>query len=398
MNLYELWEYMQDLFSWESVQKLYPEGKGIYELVIIDLSVAHTNKIYSFNGSHIIVTHCDNPATLRLNNEENDEIPVNVVPQINTPFKEFYITNTASSGTLELLCGTRGFFNCSSSLRIMSGKFGSQFIPIAVDVDGNMIGVFKGDYGGILKTLATDSEGRLLAIITDPEDVYGNAHQLGNAELAARLNSLHSYDRRGNVVFMDSFQDHINSWKQTTSGAGGAIALSTDRIYKGVSSAKLTAGSDVSNYAQLERYFPLSKNTKLGFELIFSLGANVDNVTMHITIYDGTWKRQCMIRLDVDNEKLQYRIPSDPADVSGGSYGIYEDYHLFYKMKMVIDRSTNEYVRFLFNEQEYDLSAIGLRSDSDASDPYIHVRIENDGDVGSNGVLYIGGFILTQNE
>jgi hypothetical protein len=117
MNIYEIWASIQDFFSWEKIQKLYPEGKGIYELFEIDLSTAHIDRQYNFNGNQLIITDCEAQAYLRLNNIKNDLIDINVVRNIGpTPFKEFYITNSASVGkTLKILAGAGGLFNCNQT-------------------------------------------------------------------------------------------------------------------------------------------------------------------------------------------------------------------------------------------------------------------------------------------
>ena len=44
-------------------------------------------------------------------------------------------------------------------------------------------------------------------------------------ELAARLGSIVSHDRRGDVIWLDGFEDGLDKWQPTTSGSGAAVDL-----------------------------------------------------------------------------------------------------------------------------------------------------------------------------
>lgn len=46
---------------------------------------------------------------------------------------------------------------------VAAGKYNSTFLPMAVDVNGNMIGLMKGDDSGTLRTLAVDGSGIMKA-------------------------------------------------------------------------------------------------------------------------------------------------------------------------------------------------------------------------------------------
>jgi len=101
-----------DLTHWE---QQYPGGEGIYHLFEIDLSKAREDKRYEFNGDQLIITDCEAPVYLRLNNPKNDLIDLNIVRNIGSRFKEFYITNSATAGkNLMILAGANGIFNCNS--------------------------------------------------------------------------------------------------------------------------------------------------------------------------------------------------------------------------------------------------------------------------------------------
>ena len=46
---------------------------------------------------------------------------------------------------------------------IISGKHLATFVPVGVDVNGNMLAIMQGDFGGVPQTIAVDAAGRMIA-------------------------------------------------------------------------------------------------------------------------------------------------------------------------------------------------------------------------------------------
>ncbi len=137
MIFQDLIDYFKSLIDFSEIEKIFPDGKGIYSLFEIDLSENRNNKEYFFNGDQLIVINCDNQVYLRLNSVENDLIDLLIVRSINTPYKKFYITNTASSGYLKILVGSGGIFNCSGNITVDLNAQTIQRIEIR-DHDGGI--------------------------------------------------------------------------------------------------------------------------------------------------------------------------------------------------------------------------------------------------------------------
>jgi len=51
-------------------------------------------------------------------------------------------------------------------MAIINGKYGSGYVPVGVDASGNLIAVMKGTFGAALKTVAVDTDGLLLTNIS----------------------------------------------------------------------------------------------------------------------------------------------------------------------------------------------------------------------------------------
>lgn len=218
------------------------------------------------------------------------------------------------------------------------------------------------------------------------------------AELAARLGSIVTFDRRGDVVWLDDFEDNINRWKTLTTGTGGSTHLSTEAARSRARSAKLTTGNLAGNLAEIERDFPLPVPSRTGFELSFALLPNVAYIELWAHHMEGTFTHTPRIRYQLLEESLQLldhtatwvtvkpHIPLLPAS------------HCFHTLKLVYDIISCRYARILLNNLAIDVSQHTPRRVPDPTTPRlsIHTRIRAAADGGATA--YIDDFILTQNE
>ena len=97
---------------------------------------------------------------------------------------------------------------------------------VAQDAANNLIAVMKGDFGGVLKTWKVDSEGRGEMFLNDTEDIWGNINTVGLAEAAVRMGSIDSFDRRGSVFYIDTFEDSPLKWSSNFGTVGGGTGHS----------------------------------------------------------------------------------------------------------------------------------------------------------------------------
>lgn len=111
-----LLEVFEDIYSWLSgdkqrdiIQKT--GGLGIYDVIEIDLSVERIDEKHQFEGDSIAIIQIDNQAYIKLNDVRNKNIDLIKIRLIRTPFNEYFISNSASSGTLYLLVGSKGIFS-----------------------------------------------------------------------------------------------------------------------------------------------------------------------------------------------------------------------------------------------------------------------------------------------
>lgn len=217
-------------------------------------------------------------------------------------------------------------------------------------------------------------------------------------ELAARLGSIVTFDRRGDVVFLDGFEDGLIKWSQATSGTGAAVAVDTANARNGAQSIKLTGGSDTGRSAQITHRQPVQLLGSVGVEVSFYYDSQNDNLSIQVTLNDGQGTWDFEVRYTQSTSLLEYLD-------SGGAFQTLDDSKVltqlskqFHTLKVVLDMSTMTYRRVLLDSSAYDLSGIGGSAGVVGNSPEVTATVRQLSRAGSNDALYVDDAIFTQNE
>lgn len=218
------------------------------------------------------------------------------------------------------------------------------------------------------------------------------------AELAARLGSPVTFNREGNVLYMDTFEWGIRPWAQTTAGTGAEIRTSNVWHKFGAYSCALVCGSDGGQIAKIDRWFPYPVLTKTGLEFSFTRDAYFDNLRVILMLFDGSRRYQFYLIYDLDDATIQIRTSAGwktvVSNLTLAAFGT----SLFHVFKLVCDFDTKKYVRLIVNETETNLSAYTAFSGTNTTTPSMQAWIEARGDSGNNSVVYVDDVVITQNE
>jgi hypothetical protein len=218
------------------------------------------------------------------------------------------------------------------------------------------------------------------------------------AELAARIGALAVYDRRGQVIWWDRSLGGLSPWIVAVSGTGAFVHVKTDPSYFGPYCMELRTGSDGGLVARISHQFSTAEVNRWGLEAAVNFATEFDEFRLELTRFDGTQGHNAFLAIDRTAGEIQFlkddgtyqavAALSDPVDL----YGIY--HHL----KIVGDFAADKYVRLLYNEVEYDLSAYSLRLAAAPDIAQQRVTLRHLGRSGQNDKALVGSVILTVGE
>lgn len=233
------------------------------------------------------------------------------------------------------------------------------------------------------------------------------------AELAARLGSFNTFDRRGNVVWMDDFESGINKWYATTSpplGAPHRVTQSAVTARNGAFSAELYTYSGLisPSACNIKHSQPYPVLGNMGLEFSFAIQDDtLGYLYAHFTLYIGTTRLSPALRYDHQNKKFQYLDAAlNWIDLATGVYlknetemALHYGY-TFNTVKLVVDFPNRNYLRAILNDKEYSMDNIPVfQSGIVFEAPYLDTVISIVSmDAVQEPKVYIDDVIITQNE
>jgi len=225
--------------------------------------------------------------------------------------------------------------------------------------------------------------------------LFGN---IDTGELAARLKSIVSYDRRGYVAFLDDFDGPILKWTATPGPGGGVAALSAAQAKSGGQSVILTAGAGAAGQAYIVTTFGALVTGKIGMEVSFTMNPNTSFFYMRFTYYDGVNRHRGGIIYERANDRWRYWDDTGNWHDLITLVDLEDTMTTWHTAKVVLDTSTNEYSRFLYDNVETSMAGIGIYQFADAIEPCIHLEISHGAVHAAVQSIYIDNVIVTQNE
>ncbi len=217
------------------------------------------------------------------------------------------------------------------------------------------------------------------------------------AELAVRLGSIVSFDRRGDVIWLDDFEDGIIKWQAFLGGVGSAIASDTTMARNGAKSAKLTTAALADDNVHLTKYMVYPVLSSMGFEISWSTVESTWEIDLMIGIWDGTTAYSGMVEIDQEDGVLRV-WGDDGLPHTFGTISYYLTYHMWHTAKVVIDAVAKKYKRFILDSVEYDLSDYAVGGSALVAPKRMTVDALFRTRAAAAKSLYLDDAIVTQNE
>lgn len=283
---------------------------------------------------------------------------------------------------------------------LLSGMDGSgDIVPVLLGDNGQMYVLLQGEYAGAPHTIAVDVNGRIECFVLDSENQWGDILRIGNAELAARLGSLKAYDWRGHLLVQNDFSTGKGNCQVTRSDGDSFVELSPLYPVHGGYALQVEASAGAGHYAKAQWIYGRNPSGVLGLEWGYSsehygVGAYLQ---VGLLVQDGTQRWLGRIKIYTSGGTLYYLNSAGGWEYIASHWGSMYPYSLAY-CKLVVDADTGEYVRFLFNGVEYDLSGKAMDSDALGFADSVEVEIEAFAGNAQTGSWYIDYFVVTLDE
>jgi hypothetical protein len=217
-------------------------------------------------------------------------------------------------------------------------------------------------------------------------------------ELAVRLGSPVTFDRRGEVIWLDVGDKGLAPYAVGGGGTGNMVKVKSIYTLHGHYTLQLTAGSDGIWNSNIGKMMSNISMRRAGLEAAYCLLTPCQYFTIHLLRYTGAQLQQGSLRANYTLQELQYFGDDGnyhtiaPIDLGADPYGLY------HHSKLTVDYDAGYYKWALFDEAEYDLSAYPLYEFPDLAVAHYWIAVTLVGRNTFNDTALIGHVILTGNE
>ncbi len=215
-------------------------------------------------------------------------------------------------------------------------------------------------------------------------------------ELAARLASPDRFDRAGDIIFMDSFEEDLVQWPSVGATGGGTVDVSLNRARTGSFSARLVTGEPPPVATFMTASLSPSVFSPYGVEYSFMVDVLLSGIEVWVFVYTGTQLIEFRVRIVPVSGSIEL------FTAAGGYQSIALAGQLstapFHTLKFVVDPTSRAYGRVLLNSLKVADPGLFGRVSASAAAPHVDLTINCDDLDTGNRVSYIDDVIFTQND
>lgn len=195
------------------------------------------------------------------------------------------------------------------------------------------------------------------------------------SELAVRLGALSWFDRMGNVLMQEGFQNGLTNWGFSSTPAASTPVVSAEYYSTVPYSVKLLTTIAGAGYSGIHRSFPFPYVSNFGVELHFKALIPFQFLHWTMTFSDGANRHRVMVRVNYQDLKLELLDASDVYQEIGTLRVVLGASSPFHVIKCTVDLLNSTYIRLLLDGEDYDVSAITIKKRVLSSNPYLYMEI-----------------------
>lgn len=217
-------------------------------------------------------------------------------------------------------------------------------------------------------------------------------------ELAARLGSPVTFDRRGDVIYADTFEHGLNKWYLGDVWENAEVYLSSAKALHGAYSCKMETSDAEGFQVWISRYFQPTVVGQVGVEVSYQLVDEQVDIELSIAHFTGTDEYAYHIKHDTSADTLYYQNATPEwVPVLTDAYAT-RSATGWNTIKLVVDLESEEFVRATFNDQGAPLSGYTSARTTIGTEAAIYIATQAWGDTDAVYPVYLDRIIVTQNE
>ena len=237
--------------------------------------------------------------------------------------------------------------------------------------------------------------------VPDDSDVIkqGDVYRVTDlAELAARLRSMVSYDRYGDVVLLDDFTDGLQMWESSGTGGTNYVRLTSTMYLSGGVAVMLVPGAAAGSFSQIAITFSPLLYGPVGVSIAFRFYPVIDALRFEYFSYDGIGLYRYVIVYNVREHTLAYLNSDNNYTVFDTDVDLTYSKMMFHRLKLVVNTLTGTYIRLYINNLTYVFDDVKCyyQGSSEFSNERFIFNVW--GYAPYTGYCVIDNLVLTQNE
>lgn len=218
------------------------------------------------------------------------------------------------------------------------------------------------------------------------------------AELAARLESISTFNREGTILFTETFEYGLGRWDTSGTSATATVEIVNEVFLSRGYSCKIYTDGTGTPDLNILRYFPYPWLTRYGLELSVRFEGNINNFYIVYLVNDGDETISYIIRYDEQNDEIEYLDSDGNYQTLLTDIDLNDDTLHFVTIKLVVDFLGRTYDRLIINATETDMSDYDAYVTSVTATPTAYVQIGMNCLSGEEAYCYIDNIIATRNE
>lgn len=217
-------------------------------------------------------------------------------------------------------------------------------------------------------------------------------------ELAVRLGSIDTFDRRGDVIYIDDFRHGVTNWQASLPGTAAKMELSVRSSFQSPYCIRLLNSLETTRVLSMSRVLALNLNGNLGIEICFKGTAYFD--TFYSQFIVGTTAKVITTKIRLNTLTKQVEAYDSSAGFTYANIDLPATYPIttLHFMKYVFSPSTGKYIRLMYDDIEVDISDIAYKVAAGGSSPTSIIGVEMLGNSVVASDIDMLHYIITSNE